>query len=205
MCVAVTTRGHRPLFGFTYLIIELLVSQASLVFELTGSDLTLPFSKSGSRHSSRLIVSGLESEVTGASSSTSEGSGLLSGERTGRDGGRRAAVWGRWPDGDRSSPEPSLEPRVKLRFWFKPKLPLLGVEHVKLLRESTCWDGAERTSWHLSWMWFEPSVGTTGGKREQTSWERKDLCKNESGWICHKPYLLVILSCERVSLGHTQY
>lgn len=70
---------------FTYVIIEPLVSLVSFVFG------TLPLSMSGSTQGPLLGIrfeSGLESDVGGASSSTSEGSGLFSGERTGSDGGR---------------------------------------------------------------------------------------------------------------------
>lgn len=74
---------------------ELLSSQTSFVFDSTVSDLVLPFSKSESTQTSRLMVkleSGLESDVTAASSSTSVGSGLFRGERTGSDGGLMARI-----------------------------------------------------------------------------------------------------------------
>ena len=89
----------------------------------------------------------LESDVTGGSSSTSVGSGLISGETRGRDGGRGGGVWDRGLDGDEPCPEPGLLHRVKLRFWSKLKLSLFGEEPVRLFRESTSWIGAEVTSW----------------------------------------------------------
>lgn len=97
-------------------MIELLLSQASLVFDNTASDVTLPFSKSESRQSSRLSVTAFRSVVGGASSSTSEGSGLFREENTGSDGGRRDAAWGRCLEGGRPCPGEALESGVKLRF-----------------------------------------------------------------------------------------
>ncbi|TNN65208.1 Plexin-A4 [Liparis tanakae] len=60
----------------------------------------LPLSKSGSTQTSRQEGEGeAGSAATGARSSTSEGSGLFSGERKDSDGGRRAGGWG--PEGER--------------------------------------------------------------------------------------------------------
>lgn len=155
---------------FTHVIIVLLVSQVSFVFDSTVSEFTLPLSKSGSMQMSWLGIkfeSGLESDVTGASSSTSEGSGLFSGERTDSDGGRRAWGWGRGLDGERLSPGLGFLPWVRLRFWSKPKLLLLVEEAVRLFRESTSWDETGLTSWleFLSRKWFVTSGRTV--KREE--------------------------------------
>lgn len=99
------------------------------------------------------MESGLESDVTGASSSTSEGSGLLSGERTDSDGGRTAGGCKRVPGLD-------LLLRVRLRFWSKLKLLSLG-------RESGSWVEIGPTSWFklLSTEWFVTSGKTV--KREE--------------------------------------
>lgn len=151
-----------PLF-FTHVIIVPLVSQVSFVFCVL--QFMLPLSKSGSTQTSWLGIrfeSGLESDVTGASSSTSEGSGLLSGERTDKDGGRTAWVWGRGLDGERPSPGLGLLLRVRLRFWSKPKLRSLGEELVRLFRESNSGDETGPTSWleFLSRKWFVTSGWT---------------------------------------------
>lgn len=125
-----------------------LVSQVSFVF--CALEHMLPLSKSDSTQMSCLEIeseSGLESDVTGAWSSTSEGSGLFSGERTDSDGGRRAGGWGRKQDGERPSPGLGLLLSVRLRFWSKPKLRSLGEELVRLFRESTSWDETGPTSW----------------------------------------------------------
>lgn len=151
----------------THLIILLLVSQVSFVFDNKVSEFKLPLSKSGSTQISWLgkFESGLESDVTGASSSTSEGSGLFSGERTDSDGGRRAWGWGL--DGEKPSPGLGFLLRVRLRFWSKPKLLLIGDEPVRLFRESTFWDETGPTSWleFLFRKWFVTSGRTV--KREE--------------------------------------
>lgn len=77
----------------THVIIALLVSQVSLVFDSTVSEGLLPLSISGSMQESWLRIefdSGLESEDAGASSSTSAGSGFCSGKTIDSDGGRMA-------------------------------------------------------------------------------------------------------------------
>lgn len=141
----------------------LLVSQVRFEFNSTVSDVMLPLSKSGSRQVSWLGIkfeSGLESDVTGASSSTSEGSGLLSGKRTESDGGRRAWGCDRVPGG-------GLLLRVRLRFWSKPKHLSLGEAPVRLFRESCSWVETGPTSWleFLSRKWFVTSGRTV--KREE--------------------------------------
>lgn len=153
-------------YCFTHVIIALLVSEVSFAFDSTVSEFMLPLSKSGSMQISWPGIkfeSGLESDVTGASSSTSEGSGLFSGETTDSDGGRRA--WG-WERG----PVLGLLLRVRFRFWSKPKLLSLGEELVRLFRESTSWDETGPTSWFkfLSRKWFATSGRTV--KREEKYW-----------------------------------
>lgn len=75
----------------TYEIIVPLASQVAFAFCVL--EFMLPLSKSGSTQMCGREIrseSGLESDVTGAWSSTSEGSGLFRGERKANDGGRRA-------------------------------------------------------------------------------------------------------------------
>lgn len=153
------------LSGFTHVIMVLLVSQDCFEFDSTTPEFKLPLSKSGSTQMSWLGIkfeSGLESDINGASSSTSEGSGLFSEERTDRDGGRRACGRCRELDGERFSPGLGLVLRVKLRFWSKLKLLLLGEELVRLFKESTSWDEPVPTSWleFLSRKWFVTSGRT---------------------------------------------
>lgn len=140
----------------------LLVSQVSFVFDGTVSEFMLPLSKSGSTQMSWQRIkfeSGLESDVAGASSSTSEGSGLFSGERTDREGGRSAWGWGRVLDGERPCPGLGLLLKVRLRFWSKPKLLSLGEEPVRLFCELTSWGETGPTFWleFLSRNWFVTS------------------------------------------------
>lgn len=108
----------------------LLVSQVSFVLDSTMSQGLLPLSKSGSRQVSWWRIgfdSGLGSKDTGASSSTSVGSGVFSGETTDSDTGRTA-----WDLG----PTRGLLLWVKLRFWSKQRpLPLSG-NPVRLSREA---------------------------------------------------------------------
>lgn len=136
----------------THVRIVLLVSQVSFVFDSTPSEFMLPLSKSGCTPMSWPGIkfeSGLESEVNGAWSSTSEGSGLFSGETTDSDGGRRG-----WDSG--RGPGLGLLLRVRLRFWSKPKRLSLGEEPVRLFRESTSWEVTWPTFWFkfLSKKWF---------------------------------------------------
>lgn len=130
----------------TYVIIVLLVSQVSFVFDSTVSQGLLPLSKSESTQVSWPKIrfdSGLESEDTGASSSTSAGSGFFSGETTDSEGGRMA-----WD----LDPKRGLLLWVKLRFWSKQRpLPVSG-DPVRLFRES----------WPTSWFKFNWFV--TGGR-----------------------------------------
>lgn len=144
----------------------LLVSQVSFV-----SEVMLPLSKSGSMQASWLEIrfeSGLESDVTGASSSTSEGSGLFSGERMDSDGGRMA--WG-----CQRVPGLGLLLRVRLRFLSKPKLLSLGEAPMRLFRESGSWVKTGPTSWlkFLSKKWFVTSERTVKREQEYKSYECK--------------------------------
>lgn len=146
----------------------LLVSQVSFEFNSTVSDVMLPLSKSGFRQVSWLGIKfecGLESDVTGASSSTSEGSGLFNGERTESDGGRRA--WGC----DRV-PGEGLLLRVRLRFWSKPKLLSVGEALVRFFSESDSCVETGPTSWFefLSRKWFVTSGRTLKTEEKHASY-----------------------------------
>lgn len=142
-------------------MIVLLVSQVSFALDSTVSQGLLPLSKSGSVQVSWLRIrfdSGLESEDTGASLSTSVGSGFFSGETTDSEGGRMA-----WDLG----PKQGLLLWVKLRFWSKQRPLPLGRDPVRLFRES----------WPTSWFKFNWSV--TGGR----SVKRARQCESEPTWI----------------------
>lgn len=134
--------------GFrTHVIIVLLVSQVSLVFDSTVSEGLLPLSKSGSMQDSWLRIeldSRLESEDAGAWSSTSAGSGFCSGETIDSDGGRTAWVL---------EPKRALPFWVKLRFWSKQRPLALSGDPVRIFRES----------WPTSWFKFKWFF-TTGGR-----------------------------------------
>lgn len=154
----------------THVRTALLVSQVSFVFDSTASEFMLPLSKSGCTLMSWPGIkfeSGLESDVNGAWSSTSEGSGLFSGETTDSDGGRRG-----WDPG--RGPGLGLLLRVRLRFWSKPKRLSLGEEPVRLFRESTTWEVTWPTFWlkFLSKKWFVIS-GRTAKKTERYGFIKK--------------------------------
>lgn len=148
-----------------------LVSQVCFEFCSAASEVMLPLSKSGSMQASWLgfkFESGLESDITGASSSTSEGSGLFRGERTDSDGGRMA--WG-------CEPRVSLLLRVMLRFWSTPKFLSPGEDPVRLFRGSGSW--TEPTSWFkfLSKKWLVTSRETV--RRES----------NYASYVCEWVYV----------------
>lgn len=137
--------------GLTHVIIESFMSQLSFELASTPSAFMFPFSKSGS---TVRLESGLTSGVTGGSSSTSEGSGLIRRERGGRNGswGVSELTWGL--DWDKASSWSDLELIVTLRFWSKLKVPSLG--------DVASSDGAVVVFWFefLSKMWFVTSSAT---------------------------------------------
>lgn len=134
------------------------------------SEVVLPLSRSGSTQTSRLrkrFESGLESHTTGASSSTSEGSGLLRGERTDRDGGRMAGG---------CEAAVSLLLSVTLRFWSTAMLLSPTEDPVRLFRESGSW--IMPTSWFkfLSKNWLATSGETVRRKSNYASY-KPSLCE----------------------------
>ena len=182
----------------TYVIIVLLVSQGSFVFGSTVSQGLLPLSKSGSTQVSWSRIrfdSRLESEDTGASSSTSVGSGFFSGETTDSEGGRMAwdlgtkRGWLLW---------------VKLRFWSKQRpLPWRG-EPARLFRES----------WPTSWFkfnWFVSGGRTVKRTRQfesRTTYtvfiygERSSTTHNNDIFLClWETYILILVRMLKMVCG----
>lgn len=123
-------QGQFIILRFTYFTPESAVSQACFVLCSAASEVKLPLSKSGSTQTSWLgyrFESGLESDTAGAWSSTSEGSGLLRGERTDSDGGRMARG---------CEVAASLLLSVTLRFWSTATLLSPAEDPVRLFRGS---------------------------------------------------------------------